>query len=149
MGLERIKGFPIQLKPKSSNATSIIEIPAFVYSTSSCPIQAVASCRQSDYLAKEPDVKRMIDLAALSSMLSTSQLFRDLRSYTTTHEEFSALKDLWELFTTLGLYYSGTDLLKSYCEDDRYRSFLQHLVAKPANMLSNPELASLNLRYGW
>lgn len=94
-------------------------------------------------------MKKMIDLTALSLMLSISQLFRDSSSYTTTHGGFSTLKDLWELITTLGLHYSGIDFLQSYCDDDRYRLFLQHLMAKPTNMLSNPELASLNLRYGW
>ena len=113
-------------------------------------VYVVASCRRScNYLAETLDVNKMIDLTALSSMLSTSQIFRNMGSYTTTHEEFSAIKDLWELFTTLGLYYSGTDILKSYCEDNRYRPFLQHLVAKPANILSSLELASLNIKHGW
>lgn len=115
-------------------------------------IQALAlivkSCGiSSSHLTSEVNVERMVELSTLSSVLSTSQLFRDLSSYTTSHEEFTVLKDLWEKFASLGLYYSGTDLLKSYCEDERYRPFLQHLVAKPANMPSESDLTSLNLAY--
>lgn len=116
------------------------------------PIQALAlvikSCRtSSEQLASEVDVGSMIELTTLSSMLSISQLFRGLSSYVTSHEEFSLLKDIWEKFNALGLYYSGTDLFKSYCEHDKYRPYLQHLVAKPANMPSESELNTLNLKY--